>query len=635
MRKCLGALFLWCCLTLFVCSEAFSADDDDADDADDSVPSPPPPQVSDKKGSTDKRGGPVIPALSEDKKKAVEMELMAALDFEDDSEVHATTLPEAVSFSETTWVEAERKAKAEAERQKAKEAAEAAERIISGESTEDSVNGDEEIGTSHSEESDESESENGDEEHETDTHEETDDGVKWQAKDGGPTQEEREHFLRGWEDERLAHQEMVRQEMANKEMVRQEMESLATQDFADSDEEQKADAHEDVEDVIHEDADDIGTVHAEVPNEEERQHFMHGWVDLSGTQDSADSDKEHKADADEDGPADSDEEHKADADEDVEVGAVHAEGGGSEAAPAKNIFEFLYPDFEGVPDPDIISYNDYTSRHGEITHFEDPSGTEDGQKDGKAEFGTDDHLEAMHHKLDINGDGQLSVEELMQFAFQGHLTSSKSKALGILKQMDQNGDSELTFAELMQELQVHKDGGHTRTAGDDAEFQQVRAYQERRFKAADKNQNGVLDLNELPAFFFPETDPDALDKKTKEMLVNSDRDGDGKVDIKEFQAEFATMDSSFITEYSTEGSNATFASLDYDHDGELDLGELKSLTSGNFSMVRTLKEFISKADADHDGTVSVEEMTNARDDIMWTPTYFQLSQYAEPHTSDL
>eukprot|EP00746_Dinoflagellata_sp_MGD_P010039 gnl/MRDRNA2_/MRDRNA2_120604_c0_seq1.p1 gnl/MRDRNA2_/MRDRNA2_120604_c0~~gnl/MRDRNA2_/MRDRNA2_120604_c0_seq1.p1 ORF type:complete len:617 (+),score=202.46 gnl/MRDRNA2_/MRDRNA2_120604_c0_seq1:66-1916(+) len=614
MITCCQLLLLWCFLTSVIDVKAWSSNDDD-DDADDH---PPPVNAKLRSANGAKENKPMVSPLPKEKQKAVEMELMAALDFEDDdTTTTSTTKPDPFATDaygnvqtesdDDTEGEAEDWSKVHAETEsnpQGKKAAEAEDLVNTPaddkEVSEPDIAGRvEEVGNVHAENEEDSESESGEENGIIDTDDESD----WRAKDGGPTKEEREHFLRGWQDTRTY------------------------EESAESDEREREETTDDG------------------PNKEEREHFVRGWDDT------------------------------AEPDEAEDLGMVHAEDDdlavkmppGSEMhsetpVPAMTIQQFLYPDLEGKLDPNII----LPSNSSDGTTTEQPSLNEtfgdngvwwkkkgdnerqrqsarqnweqfitmDGEKNEEedaGEPGTAAHLEALHHAVDLNGDGQLNVEELMKFAFQGHLKSSQEKAASIFQQMDQNGDRKLTFDELMQELELHKEGGATRAPPDEAEFQQVRAFQERRFRAADKNLDGVLDSAELPAFLFPETNSEALDKKTKDLLAKSDEDGDGKVDIKEFQTEFAIMDSSFWTEYTPTGTSRTFESLDNNHDGELDLGELKHLSSGNFTMVRTLTEFIEKADTDHDGMISVQDLTDAKEQILLDATYWQLSQYAR-HT---
>merc|ERR1719506_717494 len=55
-----------------------------------------------------------------------------------------------------------------------------------------------------------------------------------------------------------------------------------------------------------------------------------------------------------------------------------------------------------------------------------------------------------------------------------------------------------------------------------------------KFKAADKNGDGQLDAEELPALFYRETSDPVLEISAKATLQEKDKDGDGKLSAKEF-----------------------------------------------------------------------------------------------------
>merc|ERR1740121_1764335 len=106
-----------------------------------------------------------------------------------------------------------------------------------------------------------------------------------------------------------------------------------------------------------------------------------------------------------------------------------------------------------------------------------------------------------------------------------------------------------------------------------------KAQETEKFKVADRNEDGKLDVSEVPSLFYPETDEGVLAITTRTTMNQKDLDKDGKLSIKEFWEGSSVPGEELDI---TEDERKDFAILDMDHDGLLDLSELRHWESGRF-----------------------------------------------------
>merc|ERR1711865_969897 len=88
----------------------------------------------------------------------------------------------------------------------------------------------------------------------------------------------------------------------------------------------------------------------------------------------------------------------------------------------------------------------------------------------------------------------------------------------------------------------------------------------KKFKLADKNGDGELDISELPAMFYPELHDEMLALVSGQGFKENDADGDGLLTQKEFSV----------------FEDADFQKLDKDGSGAIDKQELLLWDSGQY-----------------------------------------------------
>jgi len=205
-------------------------------------------------------------------------------------------------------------------------------------------------------------------------------------------------------------------------------------------------------------------------------------------------------------------------------------------------------------------------------------------------------MEAMHKKMDIDGDGKVSLREFFEFnklTF-NHMAAKESANM---EMYDTNKDGKVSLEEMMN---IFQDDSDTSLLSDDKkkEHEEDKKSQEQqtkeRFEAADTNKDGQLDKNELGHFDHPQASPDVLKALVKARVKRKDQDGDGKLDSNEY---FADED----------GDEETFSKMDVDADGKLSEEELYMQETKENHVHSAFKALLADADTDKDSHLSLDE----------------------------
>lgn len=235
-----------------------------------------------------------------------------------------------------------------------------------------------------------------------------------------------------------------------------------------------------------------------------------------------------------------------------------------------------------------------------------------------------EQMRGMHSKIDKNGDGKVSMSEVMSFSADMRRIIAMKDINTVLEEMDTDKDGRLSLPELLKDMEQWGEGDeedkHEREARKDIEA--------RKFKIADVNGDGFLDKQELPALFYPETHEGVLEVTTAATLKQKDTNGDGKLSAKEFW-EGDAVDSEDLA--ISEEEQADFKKLDKNGDGSLDLEELKAWESGKFHTEEAMMKLFELADKDNDMHVTADELDAAREQIAGSDAQYHLMEWAEHH----
>lgn len=239
---------------------------------------------------------------------------------------------------------------------------------------------------------------------------------------------------------------------------------------------------------------------------------------------------------------------------------------------------------------------------------------------------TSEQIRTMHSKFDLNGDGKASLHEVLEFSSIARMEIAKKDIHTILDEMDLNRDQKLSLEELLKDVEAQAEGA------DEEEMKEMAGRKEletNKFKAADTDGDGLLDIKELPALFYPEIHEGVLALTVEATLKSKDKNGDGKLTMKEFWEGDAIDGEEEIAVADEEKED--FAKLDKNADGFLDLSELKDWESGRFHTEGAMKSMFETADADSDMHLSADELDNAREQIAGTDAQYHLMEWAEHH----
>jgi len=235
-----------------------------------------------------------------------------------------------------------------------------------------------------------------------------------------------------------------------------------------------------------------------------------------------------------------------------------------------------------------------------------------------------EQLKGIHSKFDLNQDGKASLSEVYEYALGIRKDIARKDIATILEEMDTNKDGKLSVQELLADMDQQADG-------DEEEMKEIQARKDlevQKFKIADKNGDESLDLDELPALFYPETHEGVLELTAASTLKQKDLDGNGKLSPKEFW-EGDMMDREDGGSSISEEEKQDFAKLDKNGDGELELSELKEWESGRFHTGEALQSLFNIADKDKDGHLSAQELTEGRELIAGSDAQYHLMEWVE------
>jgi len=238
---------------------------------------------------------------------------------------------------------------------------------------------------------------------------------------------------------------------------------------------------------------------------------------------------------------------------------------------------------------------------------------------------TPDQLRKMHAKFDQNGDGKVSLQEVMAYSASMGKKIAGRDISAILEEVDTDKDGTLSLQEHLNDIHNQADGG------DEAEMKELehrKGIETAKFQAADSSADGKLDKTELPALFYPETHEGVLSVTVGETMRQKDVNKDGKLSAKEFwESEQMDGDDSDLSEE----EKADFARLDADGDGALNVDELRAWESGRFHTEDAMKKLFDVADKDHDLHLTGDESAEARELIAASDAQYHLIEWAEHH----
>lgn len=208
---------------------------------------------------------------------------------------------------------------------------------------------------------------------------------------------------------------------------------------------------------------------------------------------------------------------------------------------------------------------------------------------------TKHQISELHSKMDKDKDGFLSMPEIADFAhFMRGVSADKENTSEAIEFYDTNKDGKVQLAEVADDFEdpVYKEDFTVR------------------FKAADRNEDGILDAEEVKFFTHPELHDEVLYLVSQGIMKRLDKDGNGHLSALEFleREEAPEGEEEQHQEEILESMPEEFHHLDKDEDGFLNATELRSWAGNVHYEEVAIKTFFVDSDQDEDGKISKEEL---------------------------
>ena len=229
--------------------------------------------------------------------------------------------------------------------------------------------------------------------------------------------------------------------------------------------------------------------------------------------------------------------------------------------------------------------------------------------------GTDKFL-SIAQKMDSNGDGMISKEELSTALEQNFLLLDREEATEKLHEWDTNKDGFVDWTEYIYGVyQTDVAKFEELLKGDNkdpAAKATVKTYVSDKFRysLADKDQDNRLNIEELTAFLHPYDFEHMLPAEIRQTRESYDINEDGVISLDEFIRSDATGSTS---EWRQVEEDRFKNELDKNKDGVLDDNELRQWIAPSLSSAASDESLhlISIIDSDGDGLLSQSELSDA------------------------
>lgn len=259
-----------------------------------------------------------------------------------------------------------------------------------------------------------------------------------------------------------------------------------------------------------------------------------------------------------------------------------------------------------------------------------------------------EQLRGLHQKMDSDGDGKVSVAEVLSFSE----ATRKSIAVRImsdhvLPDLDKDGDGKLSWNEYL--------GVDEKTQDVEKELHApLLPEMRRKFLVADENEDGLLEAHEARGLFHPETNEKIMRVEVSETFSRQDADKNGKLsreewmnqhppsvggaasDEEDIKASMEDMPSEMPPnegEESTNDDDESFEEVDADKDGELTEEELFRWQMDQYSVEEAVDQLYELADKNGDGQITAEELHAAGGVLARNASgpHYHLFEWAEHH----
>lgn len=214
-------------------------------------------------------------------------------------------------------------------------------------------------------------------------------------------------------------------------------------------------------------------------------------------------------------------------------------------------------------------------------------------------------LHEIAEKMDVDNDGFVSENELTEWILNSFASLGKEDSVDRFEEVDVNNDGRVTWEEVLEEFGIYDEQDLEKIADEEPELKIELDESIKRFKIADKDGDGVLNVDEYFPFSNPEESPDMFDSVVQEQLKQKDADNDGRISFEEYLSDTDSAEDYLVTEKSLFDND-----YDKNKDGYLDKDEMISwvIPDNKEQAIEEARHLISNADIDKDGKLNLNEI---------------------------
>jgi len=221
-------------------------------------------------------------------------------------------------------------------------------------------------------------------------------------------------------------------------------------------------------------------------------------------------------------------------------------------------------------------------------------------------------LKVLLGKMDRNLDGSVDRKELYAWILRSFKSLSKEDSDDRFEDADTNEDGMVSWEEYKNE--EYDFGDEEMDLSDPELAEEWKLMEEDRFLflAADANNDGVLDKTEFLAFAHPEEDENMKPHVLEQVLKARDKNGDGSIDFQEY---LGNRGEGKDKEWLLTEKDRFDSELDENGDNLLSKEEILAwiIPSNEDIATEEVNHLFAGADADHDDTLTFEEILNNHD----------------------
>ncbi|CAH1776059.1 unnamed protein product [Owenia fusiformis] len=216
-------------------------------------------------------------------------------------------------------------------------------------------------------------------------------------------------------------------------------------------------------------------------------------------------------------------------------------------------------------------------------------------------------LAVLVDQMDTNGDGNVNKEELKNWVLQSFKKLDEEEAEEKIEEQDLDGDEAVSWVEYLSKSYSYSPDDIEKFKRDEShemkDFIGMVESDDKKFKVADVDGNGLLSREEYAAFLHPYDYPHMFDIEVDRTMEDTDKDGNGVVSMEEYLTED-------LDEESVIAEKEQFAEYDVNKDGVLDREEIRAwaIPENDEIADEEAEHLIEETDRDNDKVLSKDEI---------------------------